>query len=664
MRSADFSAVAWAMCGLALACSSGSTGGSSTAASSDASTADAATSADAKAPVQCKPAVNWKPGTAAFSEATEQWGLQGIQGARMNVVDYDGDGWTDLFVHGGGKNEFKAGGARDTWLMRNDGKGHFVDVTGDTGLLQTRLDPKADVGMGASVFAAGDVDNDGDLDFFLGRGMATGATDTETSEILLGDGKGHFALGPAENPVRTPKKASVPTSAAFVDFDKDGNLDLWVVHNMPGGASVPLQDRLWKGDGTGKFVDATKDAGLITQGWAQLKNLNEAKAHSWAWAATACDLNNDGFDELLTASYGRVPNHLWRNQALDGGGRGFVNESVASGYAFDGGEDWRDNLSAQCHCKDYPKAAECDTVPDVNPQICKGLAQSFGPNYRWNHATDREPWRLGGNSGTTVCADVDNDGWFDLLTNEIKHSDVGSSSDESELLFNTQDPLVRMERPGNDKTGLTREHVGSYWDQGDITSAIYDFDNDGWLDVHIAASDYPTNRALLYRQVAPRQFVELDTADFFERFRAAGVVAADFDHDGDLDVITGHTRMRCEGQMGKDCQPDNQIHLHENLLGGNHVQFRLEGGAGSNRSAVGARLAVTAGGVTRQWFVDGGHGQGSTQRDPWLHFGLGAECEVEVQVAWPDAAGTVEKFHVAGNQRWRVVQGKGAQPWP
>lgn len=607
----------------------------------------------------CSPGAHWKPGDAAYKDATDAWGLQGVRGARMNAADFDGDGWTDLLVHGGGTNQWAKGGNRDTWLLRNTGKGTFEDVTQASGLLQRRLAPSADEGHGASVFVAGDVDNDGDIDFFLGRSLAASATATESSEILLGDGKGHFNLGPADNPLRGVGQAAVPTSAAFVDFDRDGFLDLWVVHNMAGGAQQPLQDRLWRGDGTGRFVDVTKDVGLSTLSWYSAKVLNEARGHAWAWAATACDLNNDGLDELLSASYGRVPNQLWQAELGDKGVR-YVNESVASGYAFDDRQDWRDNLSAQCHCMNVPTDAECDTVPEPDLQVCVQLAAAFGPNFRWNHASGREPWQLGGNSGTTVCADVDNDGFFDLLTNEIKHSDVGSSSDESELLFNTGQSSVRLERPGNAATGLTRVHTTSYWDQGDITSAIYDFDNDGWLDVHIAASDYPGNRALLWRQVAPRKFTAVAPGDFFERFRAAGVVAADFDHDGDIDVVTGHTRMRCEGQRGADCQPDDQIHLHLNQLGGHFLQLRLEGGKGSNRAAVGARVEVTAGGVTQTGHIDGGHGQGSTQRDPMLHFGLGDACKATVHVIWPNLARETQSFELGGDQRYRVIQGQSA----
>ena len=96
-----------------------------------------------------------------------------------------------------------------------------------------------------------------------------------------------------------------PTGASFVDVDHDGKLDLWLTQ---GSAE---QDRLLRGLGDGEFTDATADFSLITTQWASVTNLNEGLSHSNAWSGLACDLNNDGYSELLAASYGRAPNHLW-----------------------------------------------------------------------------------------------------------------------------------------------------------------------------------------------------------------------------------------------------------------------------------------------------------------------------------------------------------------
>jgi hypothetical protein len=342
----------------------------------------------------------------------------------------------------------------------------------------------------------------------------------------------------------------------------------------------------------------------------------------------------------------------------------WVNASVTSGYAYDERQDWRTNINAQCYCHDNPAEAECDTVTEwPGAATCSALFAGFGGMYRWDHAYDREPWRLGGNSAAMICADIDNDGDLDIMTHEIVHSDVGESSDPAELMVNTGDPDVVFERPGNEATGLLRIDRDEYWNHGDMTGAIFDFDNDGWRDVYIGVSDYPDNYALLFHQEAPLTFVRVETDDYFLHYRAEGNAVADFDRDGDLDIIVGHSLMRCDSSP-EECQTDNQVHLFENVMGdgSNWVQLRLEGGTGTNRQAIGASVRVTAGGVTQRQDVDGGHGRGGMQRDRVLHFGLGSACTAEVEITWPDAARTTQTFPVSANARWSVRQGEDPVP--
>jgi hypothetical protein len=600
----------------------------------------------------CQPGATWTPGTPTFTDASADWGLPELMpvGVRVSAVDFDGDGWTDLAVRGGSADEdFSEGGSRNTWLLRNTGDGRFADVTEDSGLL-TRRDGEPG-GRPGPVHAWGDVDNDGDLDVYTGVPDGSNAL-TETSELMLNNGDGTFTLGPAESGVRM-EADDMPYGAAFVDVDRDGWLDLWTTQYGVGGQ--PGQDRLLVGDGTGAFSNLTRSRGLNTAAWRTVGTINAAEAHTYAWSALACDLDNDGAPELLSASYGRSPNHLWHN---DGAGD-FENQSVASGYAFDHRVDWSDNESARCHCTLFPEDSDCEGIPEPDYIACRSASDVF----RWSHSYDREPFRLGGNSGATVCADVDNDGWFDLLTTEIVHWDVGQSSDPSELLFNTGEAPLRFERPGNDETGLVRPAVSVPWDQGDITGSIFDFDNDGWLDVWIGSSDYPGTRGLLYHQDAPRSFSYVDPADGPDHTRSHGSAVADFDRDGDLDIVVGHSSMRCDD----DCRDTFEVRLFENLTGEgtNWVQLDLRGdGAGANRSAVGARVEVeTEDGLVRTAQVSGGYGQWGNQDDRILHFGLGTSCEATVRVVWPDAEGSTDTVLVGSGYRWLVEQGTGeAEP--
>lgn len=605
---------------------------------------------------------SWQPGETAFRDATAAWGLDaiGARAVRVSALDFDQDGWTDLLVrNGGGPDQYAEGGSRNRWLLRNTGKGVFEDVTQASGLFRARLDARWG-GRPAELVAAGDVDNDGIVDIFTAKAL-TDVEDPaqETSEVMLGTGDGTFALGPEDSDSRNGGHPVIPNGIALVDADLDGYLDIWMSNNKRGQDNSPLQDRLYRGLGDGSFVDGTGSLGLESERWTNIDTLNEAGGHTWGWGSTACDLNNDGLPELMSASYGRAPNHLWQGR-WDDGAVSFQNRSVASGYAYDHRDDWTTNINAQCYCQDHPEAEDCDLAPAPDFD-CSRLAAAFGPNYRWGHGGDREPWRLAGNSATTTCADVDNDGWFDLLTGEIVHWDVGDSSDPAELLFNSGESDVRFDRPGNEAVGLVRELPDTGWDNGDMNNAIFDFDNDGWKDVYISSSDYPGTRGHLFHQVGPRRFEYVDADDGIDQLRSAGVTAADFDRDGDLDVAVGHSRFRCGGSWGDDCYETTRLRLFENLHdGSNHwLQLQLQGASGSNRSAIGARVTIERCGLVWSQQVDGGHGHQATQEDPVLHFGLADQDEVEVSVHWPDADQTTETFTVSADARYHVTQGEG-----
>lgn len=604
----------------------------------------------------------WSPGEPVYREVTQEWGLDalGTVTGRMSVADIDGDGWPDLILRrvGNGGDDFGPEGRRYSWLLRNTGQKSFEDVTQSSGWRQWRQEPPAPgLGRPGEVIAAADVDNDGDLDLYMGHNTTTDdAPEGVTSELMLNQGDGTFTLGPEDSDLR--RQEDVPTGATFVDVNRDGFIDLWVSQAVPANQNEGLQDRLYLGDGQGGFRDVTRQAGLSTYEWRPA-NLNGAVGHSFAWSSTACDLNNDGAPELMAASYGRLPNHLWRAEVVDREpGVYFTNHSIQSGYAYDERMDWSDNESARCWCTLHPDDVGCEGVPEPALIRCSQDADAF----RWRHSSDRELYRLGGNSGTTVCADLNNDGFMDLLTSEIVHWDVGTSSDPSEILLNQGAQDVRLQRPGNDATGLTRPREGLTWDHGDITAAVFDMDNDGWQDIYIASSDYPGTRGWLYHQRAPMQFEAVPIEDGVDQRRSSGVLHVDLDRDGDLDLVLGHSRNRCGDAT--DCYDTAQVRIFENTLGQRNawIQLRLEGAQGTNRAAIGARVQAIAGELTQTREVDGGHGHYGTQQDTLLHFGLGQACQAQLTVRWPDAALTTETATLEAGKRYLWRQGQAPEP--
>lgn len=647
----------WALCRWATmvgcvtlgGCDGGGKAGDDPVNPSDTSTDTAGDSGDPYADVlrTCREGSRWSAGTTAFRDASADWGLADLlpSGVRVTVADVDGDGWADLVVRSGtGGEDFAEGGSRSTWLLRNQGDGTFADITESSGFTTAR---GGGLGRSAPVVIFADVDNDGDLDAYAGIPDQANSID-ETSEILLNDGSGGFSLATEDSDLRM-ERSDTPYGASFVDFDRDGNIDLWVAQYVAGSSAS--QDRLYRGDGSGSFEEVTRDVGLATTSWSSVDELDGGLSHTQAWAAAACDLNGDGWPELLSASYGRAPNHLWLN---DGGS--FTNRSVASGYAYDHRVDWSDNESARCWCTLHPSDTDCSGVPEPEHIRCS----SDGDAFRWSHTYDRNAFRLGGNSGGSTCRDVDNDGAIDILTSEIVHWDVGQSSDPSELLFNLGEADVAFERPGNESTGLTRSHEGVSWDDGDITGSVFDFDNDGWPDVYIGSSDYPDTRGLLYHQTSPRSFEAVLPEEGIDHTRSHGSAVADFDLDGDLDIVVGHSSMRCES----DCRDTFEVRLFENLMGddSNWVQVDLRAPNGANGASVGARVTLSTASFTQVQEVEGGHGQWGNQDDRVLHFGLGADCVGELTVEWPDAARTTETFVVGSGYRWVVTSGGEAEP--
>lgn len=595
---------------------------------------------DRVAPLESAPVCSTATPGALFVDTTDTWALEQVRGNRLTVADLDDDGYPDLVVHAVSSNvrqlQQPDGGARLVWQLMNrkgpDGLRRFVDETGN-GLFQTREGSETHW-RAAHLAVFGDVDNDGDLDAFSGTYDDPSKSDIgDRSELMLNDGKGHFSLA-APTPVRGGATERLPTtSATFTDADRDGKLDLFVgyFYEYYGRTYQGLQAQLLLGQGNGGFTKGTDSAGLTTTrgGFETFTN------HRPAYGITSCDLDDDGAPELLVSAYGRQKNLLYRN---DGRGR-FVDQSEASGFAGDSNVDFTDNENFKCWCTVNQSDPRCATVgrPGIN---C-----GSDPGSSWNDGVDDQPWRNNGNTFTTWCGDLTGDGKQDLYSAEIRHFWAGKASDGSELLKNeSMGSGVRFTRPGNQTTGMGLPRVGPSWNEGGLMAAGGDLDNDGLQDLIVAASDYPDQFGVILQQQADGRFV--DKADPFNLKHAcmSGLAIADFDRDGDLDVIAGASTARdCAGLWKKG----NEVKLYENQgPAGKSLLLRLRGnGTTTNRAAIGAKVTVKAGGKTIVREVGGGYGHFGMQNDLVVHVGVGACDGVdELTIRWPDAMGTTQKF--------------------
>lgn len=599
--------------------------------------------------------------TPRFTDRTDAWGLgrDGLAatGNRIMAADLDGDGYPDLVISSNMPNHRDAidsgGGVRVLFNREGPSGGRiFVDGTRESGIFQTRDGSDSEY-RAAHLAIAGDVNNDGHLDLFSGTYVdptQPSATDTgDRSEILLNDGTGKFTLAPVSDISPGPKERWPTTSASFVDIDRDGILDIFVGfwYQRYGGSHLGVQAQAYKGHGDGTFSTITEAAGLLTD----RRGFAEGTNHRPAYGVTACDLNDDGAPELLVSAYGRQWNLLYQN---DGEGR-FTEIGRESGFAGDANADFSDNEFFACYCTENASDPNCKDAK--SPSIgCPSPAGSY-----WNAGVDDQKWRQNGNSFTTYCSDITGDGKLDLYTAEIAHWHIGKSSDNSELLVSEgEGSEISFRRPGNENTGLVFPRPTVDWNEGAVMVGGGDFDLDGREDLFVAATDYPDQYGLVFNQRADGTFEDKAEAWGIHHPCPNGLVIADFDRDGDLDILVGSSRMRDCGNIWAT----NEIRLYENNASeqASYLIIKLVGdGKTANRAGIGAKVSVKAGDRTIVKELGGGYGHMGMQHDTVLFFGLGA-CEAvdTIEVRWPDKQGTRQVFrHVEARRFIELRQGEG-----
>jgi enediyne biosynthesis protein E4 len=319
-------------------------------------------------------------------------------------IDYDNDGWPDIFlVNGSTPEDLKTGKSPASKLYHNNHDGTFTDVTGNAGLAHRGWC------FGAAV---GDYDNDGWDDLYI--------TCLTSSFLYKNNGDGTFRDVTAQAGVGNPGRWG--TSAAFGDYDRDGHLDLYVTNyvdldlkNLPEFGSTPFckyrgiavscgprglagsRDRLYHNNGDGTFTDVSEAMNIDTGSYYGLGVI---------WA----DYDGDGWPDIYVAN-DSSPSLLYHNNQ----GKSFTEVAMTAGVAYS--SDGREQAGMGVDFGDYDN----DGWPDLVKTNFSDDANNLYHNNGDGTFDDRGD--VAGFAGVSIpflgfgvhFLDYDNDGWKDIL---------------------------------------------------------------------------------------------------------------------------------------------------------------------------------------------------------------------------------------------------------
>ena len=510
----------------------------------------------------------------------------------------------------------------------------FTDATAPSGISFRFGYRNATVGSEPETFgggaAAGDYDGDGLVDVFIVRG------DIGPNLLYRNRGRLRFEEAAEFAGVANTKSALENhrhSGPAFADLDGDGDLDL-VVGGLEGDPA-----KLFRNVGGGLFEDVTAGSGL------------DSIAATYTLSAAFGDYDRDGDMDLFLTHWGTIAEagaevnteHLWRNDTAAGVIR-FTDVSLAAGIAPDIIEPEPLRASGDPRYDyDYtfaPSFARIDDdhYPDLVVTGDFKTSRYFRNNGDGTFSNATDPAQITDRNGMgSALGDFDSDGDLDWFVTSIWAIPDASGEQEFELgnrLYENVGGLLR------DATAGSGVHDGGWgW-----AACFEDFDNDGDLDIYhtngwiepFPPSNFDVDASRLFLQTGGVFRDHAETVGLSDTEQGYGAVCADFDNDGDVDILQLHRNANNAATLWRNEGTD-----------GNYLRVRLEG-ASPNTQAAGARIRATVGDTTqlREIIL----GSNYTSQNPALRvIGLGEATQVDVlEVEWPDGSLTTRRDVAAG----------------
>ncbi len=487
--------------------------------------------------------------------------------------------------------------------------------------------------------------------------------------------------------------------AAFLDYDQDGYLDLYVSNgnynpilsrNEKEADVKDSENHMYRNLGNGAFEDVTKKTKTGDRGYGM--------------GVTVADFNNDGYPDIYVSNFG--PNVLYENKG-DGTFKDVTKKAGVAGNECSVGAVWLD----------YDKDGHLD--------LYVGNYIDFDPKYNYYYAPDGFPgpmaydgqadvlyhnngdgtftdvtkemnvYNTDGRAMGVGAADYDNDGWVDIfvsndhMVNYLYHNNQGKGFEDrgisSGVAFNqvgeatismsvafadyNNDGLMDLFVSDNAYCSLHKNEGNGVFSEMSYkagiavacgqfvgwASSFQDFDNDGDPDL------FKVNGELKHLYGQEDQYFEnegngtfkdvsTDVSSYFkEEHVGRGACFGDYDNDGDIDVFIVNLE-------------EPSILLRNNEDGKNNwISFLLIGDQGDNRDGIGARITLHAGGKKQyaQKMSSGGY---LSTNDPRIHFGLGQETVVDtLEIVWPTGKKQVLK-NLKANQILTIKESEAGNP--